>query len=165
MDLPILISNIILSMREFQKENNIKSQCVTNTQYLYDIIKNNSSITNVKAKAVYVFSNGAETTTGHFVSGHLVVVLDDGTIIDPSYDVFCLKNKSYFDNIKDLMDRFDDKNKLNTKIDIRNMVSQHIHFMKLAEQINNGELIITDKKFYNDQADYIEKLYSKYILF
>ena len=161
MELPILISNIIHSMREFQKENKIKTQCVTNTQYSYDIIKNNSSITNVKAKAVYVFSNDAETDTLHFVGGHLVVVLDDETIIDPSYDVFCLKNKSYFDNIKDLMDNFDDKNKLNTKIDIRIMVSQHIRFMKLAAQINRGELVFTDKKFYNDQADYIEKLYPK----
>ena len=37
--------------------------------------------------------------------------------------------------------------------------------MKLAEQINNGEFIICDKQFYNNQADYIEKLYSKYMLF
>jgi hypothetical protein len=35
----IIISNIVLSMRDFQKENNIKKQCVTNTQYLYDTIK------------------------------------------------------------------------------------------------------------------------------
>ena len=33
--------------------------------------------------------------------------------------------------------------------------------MKISEQMNNGELIITDKEHYNKQADYIEKLYSK----
>jgi hypothetical protein len=38
MELSINISNIILSMREFQKKNCIKEQCVTNVQYLYDCI-------------------------------------------------------------------------------------------------------------------------------
>jgi len=43
MDVTIFISNIVLSMRKFQKENNIKKQCITNVQYLYDAIKMNSS--------------------------------------------------------------------------------------------------------------------------
>ena len=158
----IFISNIVLSMREFQKNNGIKKQCVTNTQYLYDIIKMNN-INNVKAKAVFVFSSDDDTDTGVFVGGHLVVILDDETIIEPSYDIFCLKNKSYFDNIKDLMDMFNDNDKVNLKsrLDIKKIVCDHIHFIKLAEQINNGQLTITEKKFYNHQADYIEKIYSK----
>ena len=48
--------DIILSMREYQKENNVKNQCVTNAQYLYDTIKINSN-SNVKTKAVLVFSD------------------------------------------------------------------------------------------------------------
>ena len=160
MEHSILIANIILSMREYQKENNIKKQCVTNAQYLYDIIKMNS-ISNVKTKAVFVFSYNNEEDTAIFVGGHLVVELDDETIIEPSYDIFCLKNKSYFDNIKDLVNIFDNKNELKTKFDIKKLICDHIHFMKISEQINNGELLITDKEHYNKQADYIEKLYSK----
>jgi len=163
MDKSILISNIILSMRKFQEKNCIEKQCITNTQYLYDCIKQ-IGFNNVKAKAVYVFSNDVETSTAIFVAGHLIVVLDDETMIDPSYDIFCLKDKSYFDNIKDLIDIFDDKNKLKTNIDIKKLIGEHITFMKVAEQINNNECIITDKKIYNDQADYIEKLYSKKIV-
>ena len=160
MERSILIANIILSMREYQKENNIKKQCVTNSQYLYDTIKINSN-NNVKTKAVFVFSNNNEEDTAIFVGGHIVVVLDDETIIEPSYDIFCLKNKSYFDNIKDLVNMFDDKVGLKSKIDIKKLVCDHIQFMKISEQINNGELIITEKEHYNKQADYIEKLYSK----
>ena len=159
MEVSILISNIILSMREYQKENNIKKQCVTNAQYLYDTIKMNS-ISNIKTKAVYVFSDNNEGTA-IFLGGHLVVVFDDGTIIEPSYDIFCLKNKSYFDNITDLLDIFDDKVELKSKIDIKKLISDHMHFITLSEQINKGTLIITDKEHYNKQADYIEKLYSK----
>ena len=160
MELSILIANIILSMREFQKENNIRKQCVTNCQYLYDIIKMNSSSSNVKTKAVLVFSADDEADACTFVGGHLVVVLSDETVIEPSYDIFCLKNKSYFDNIKDFIDIFADKVELKTRIDVKKIVSEHICFMKLAEQINNGEHLITEDKFYNEQADYIEKLYS-----
>lgn len=46
------ISNFVISMREFQRKNN----CITNVQYLYDTIKMNSKNTNVKTRAVFVFS-------------------------------------------------------------------------------------------------------------
>jgi hypothetical protein len=160
MNITTRISNIILSMREYQKENNITKQCITNSQYLYDIIKMNSS-NNVKTKAVFVFSDKNEEDACIFISGHLVVVLDDDTMIDPSYDIFCLKNTSYFDNIKDLMNIFDDKVLVKTKVDIKKIIRDHIHFMKIAEQINNGDCVITEKEHYNRQADYIEKIYSK----
>ncbi len=154
------IAKIIRSMREFQEKNGIKKQCVTNVQYLYDCIKINHSSANVKVKALMVISTDNDAETCTCVSGHLAIILvDDETLIEPSYDVFSLKNKSYFDNIKDLMDSFDDKDSLKKKFDIKKIVLDHIYFMKLAEQINNGELTIADKKFYNDQADYIENLY------
>ena len=62
------------------------------------------------------------------------------------------------------MSIFDDKDKLKSKFDIKKLIYDHIHFMKLSEQINNGEFIITDEKHYNNQADYIEKVYSKHII-
>lgn len=39
-------------MREYQKMNNIKEMCMTNTQTLYDIIKASFPLVDVKAKAV-----------------------------------------------------------------------------------------------------------------
>jgi len=158
-----LISNIVVSMRKYQKENNVKKQCVTNAQYLYDTMKINLN-NNVKTKAVFVFSDNNQEDTAIFVSGHIIVTIDNKTIIEPSYDIYCLENTSYFDNIKDLVSIFDDKIELKSKIDIKKLIYDHIHFIKISEQINNGEFIITDKKHYNKQADYIEKLYSKHII-
>ena len=161
MEQTMKIDNIILSMMEFQKENNIKKECVTNTQYLYDIIKMNSS-NNVKAKAVLVFAhyideNGIPTWIS--IGGHLVVQIDDNkTVFDPSYDIFCLENKSYFDNIKDFMDFvtiYGNKNFIN----IKKLILEHIQFIKIANRINNGEFRCHDIQFYNNQADYIENLY------
>jgi hypothetical protein len=163
MEMEKTISNIILSMRKFQKNNNIKKQCLTNTQYLYDIIKSNN-INNVKVKAVFALSNNYDTDTSVFVGGHLILVLDNDVIIDPSYDIFSLKNISYFYNIKDLINTtnttlsVNNKNKLKTIY--RELMCNHCRFIKLAERINNGELIITDKIHYNNQADYIENIYN-----
>jgi hypothetical protein len=158
-----LLLNIINSMRKFQEVNLIKKQCITNSQYLYDIIISNRYFTRdeIRVKAVIVVSSDEELDTFTFVGGHLVLVFDDGSIIDPSYDIFSLKNRSYFDNIKDVMDSFKNEDKELLKTNFKKGFVDHIHFMKIAEQINSGECLITEKQFYNDQADYIEKLYAK----
>jgi hypothetical protein len=155
-----MFSNIVLSMMEFQKINNIKNQCVTNVQYLYDCVKMNHKSWNVKVKPVIVLSiDDNETKMLRFVSGHLILLLDNNeTIIDPSYDVFSLKNKSYFDNVKDFLDNFDDNSKAFIKENLKKIICDFVDFAKLAERINNGELLICDEEFYNNQADYVEKI-------
>jgi hypothetical protein len=155
MECSIWIADIILSMRKYQEDNNIKKQCLTNVQYLYDVIRMNSS-SNVKTKAVYLFSTNDEEQTNIFIGGHVVITLDDETILEPSQEIYCLKNVIYFDNIKDLMDNFVNKDELKSVIDIKKIVSDHITFVKLSEQINNNELIISDREHYDKQADYIE---------
>jgi hypothetical protein len=163
MDCTIIISSIIRSMREYQKKYNIKGQCITNTQYLYDIIKNYTN--DVKTKAVYVISENKEENIFTLVGSHMVLVLDDDTCIDPSYEIFCLKNKSYYNNFENLMSNFNDKSKniLKEKFDLKKIISEHIRFKKISNEINNGEffLSITGKEYYNKQADYVEKEYQK----
>jgi len=158
-----MISNIARSMREFQKTNRITKQCLTNTQYLYSCIKSNTSC-KVKVKAVLVVSNKTNTTK---IIVHLVVQLENKNVegeammLEPSYDVFSLKDKSYFDNIKDFMDTYSHKFNDVFKDTFKKTISEFINFTKLAERINNGELLICDKKFYDDQADYIESIIKK----
>jgi hypothetical protein len=146
-----LISDTVEKMLEFQKTNCIKDNCMTNVQYLYDCIKM-SKIANVKVKPVIVVSFDNETNTHRCCDGHLVIELNNTTIIDPSYDIVSLKNKKCFYNIKDFM------NSLNSdlKSHFKNSIANFIHFMKLAEQINNGECLISDNEVYNNQADFVE---------
>lgn len=157
---------MILSMREYQKQNNISGHCVTNTQYLYDLIKHNFKKTNVKAKAFFVLSYDENTGISIIVSGHLAIVLDDTDIIEPSYNIFCRKNTYYFDNIKDLMNSMNEINNKHTfksKENIRKLIFDYIEFNKIATSINNGELCVSDKLYYNQQADYIKSVF-KYII-
>ena len=79
-------------------------------------------------------------------------MLDETLIIDPSYDVHSLRNKYYFDNVKDFNNTF--RGSLSLPKDI---ITKFIRFIKYAEEINNGQLLVCDKEFYNNQADYVEQ--------
>ncbi len=152
MDKTIMISKIVLLMREYQKQNNIKNNCSTNTQYLYDCIKQNFINANVKACAVIVISTENDITT--CVAGHLVILLDNTIIIDPSYDVYKKINKSYCNNVKDFIELYSGGME---KLFIKEVCTKYIYFMSLADSINKGKILINDKTYYNEQADYIEE--------
>ena len=154
MDKTIWISKIVLSMREYQNQKNITNNCVTNTQYLYDCIKTNSIKTNVKACAVILISTNNNITT--CVAGHLAILLDNTIVIEPSYDVYKKINKFYCNNIKDFIELHSNGME---KIFIKDVCTKFLHFVTLADSINKGKLIINDKTFYNEQADYIENLF------
>ena len=153
-----LIEKLVNCMREFQKKNNIKKQCLTNTQYLFDTIDKNFDKKNINAKALPVFvvipRNKKLEIMVHMVLLCKVPCKNNiKFIIDPSYEIFCLKNKSYHYNFKDISKFLkacsDDFNK--------KLIKQFMIFINYANNINKGKWIIVDKKFYNKQADYIER--------
>ena len=135
-------------MLNYQKENNIKGNCITNVQYLYDQINKNCE-NKVKARAVIVY-NVEKNILCH---GHLVLEYEDGTFIEPSYELVKLNNNKYFTTIHDL--NFKKRNKTLQK----KILNEHILFCKYAERINQGEILINDKKYYEDQADYVENYF------
>ena len=148
---PIMLGNMVLLMREYQKKHKIKKQCVTNCQYFYDNFKANCPLNTIKVKAVIGISLNDDRTIVY--AGHVVVEVDEEFIIEPSYEVYSMYNIEYFDNIKQLMNVFAFPN----KNDMKDAIKEFICFTKLADTINNGELTITDKEHYNNQADYVEE--------
>lgn len=156
-------------MRKFQQLNNITNKCVSNVQYLYDSIKfsniqNNIKNIDVKTKPVFVCSYDSDTETFICVV-HLIIVLIDKTekeiIIDSSYDTFSLKNKTYIDNIKDLVNMFMDKN----NSILKKCIKEFLNFIKATELINNGKFALSSgdigHQLYNKQADYVDKILKK----
>ncbi len=152
------LGKIILSMREYQKNNNIKGECITNAQYLYDTIKFNFKNAKIEAKAIIAAGQDDECKTCNLVCGHIVIFLNDNIIIDPSYETYSLPNKRYFLTIKELMENTDEKNKKYLKSNCKDYLKNHCDLIKIADKINNGGILIYDKKFYNDQADYVEQM-------
>lgn len=142
------IPKILNLMYRFQEENNIKDACVSNCQYLYDILK---QVVNVKAVAVIV----AIPKEGRLCTGHIVLKCTDDTLIDPSYYYYKSKQDSiYYLNWKDFNDDCSTmKGNLNKKAILKNF----IHFQEFANKMNNGELCCNCKNTYHNQADYVEK--------
>ena len=45
----------------------------------------------------------------------------------------------------------------------KKMLKDFVDFSEYADNINNGGLLLADRKFYNQQADYIEEKLADYI--
>ena len=157
-----LIGNITLDMREFQRQNGIKNNCVMNSQFLYNIMKR-KRINDVKVKAVMVISCNEETNSFTFVGGHLIVLLGKDTIIDPSYDIFSLKNKCYCLDVKEMMENCGEiMQKCNeAKGTVKTSISLFLMMLKIEEKINKGDFgeLLMNIEINKKQAEYIGKLH------
>lgn len=157
MALPIFMNRILSHMHQFQKDNEITKECITNVQYYYDIM--NTKGFNVKAKpvvALYSKLNGNEHTTITVI--HMVIEYENGIILDPSYEISSIKNCQYCDSIKVLIELLSTYPTPLTKEYIASILTQFIKFKKIADDINLDKFIICNKDFYHNQHAYIESL-------
>ena len=158
------IQQFVKFMFEYQEENNIKAKCVTNTQYLYDFVKRNFPNENVKAKAVIVVGYD-EVNNNLYLINHLVLYFDNEYLLDCSYEVSTKKvsiynEMKYFANIKEVVKYC---TRINKDTDtLKHISKRHLEFLKHANEKKNGGLVITDKEYYNNQADYVEAKMAEY---
>jgi hypothetical protein len=157
-----VIKSIVNTMVEYQEIHNIKKECVTNVQILYDIIKETDPSLDVKIKAVIVVSHDNENNTHLCVTGHLVLSIDDENVIDPSYEIASLKNSYYFTNIKDYIQSFNNTYDKKEQIEIfskggglANIIQEHLKFVNIADGMNNNKFRI-NKEYYNNICQYIQ---------
>lgn len=147
MSIEIGVSKFVKKMYAYQKKNDIKHKCLTNTQYLHDSMK--ISGVHVKAKAVISFHRKGKDT---IITNHILVQLPDGTMLDPSYDIGS-ENVKYYETIESASNLL---NEMNEELTKREFVKLFIRFIEYAEKINSGEIVITDKDYYNNLADFME---------
>ena len=79
-------NDVVKYMFEYQKNNNITRQCMTNVQTLFSIIKNSFPNTKTKVEPRIVLSENPETGKMSLTTIHFVLVTGDGKVIDPSYE-------------------------------------------------------------------------------
>lgn len=159
------IEHIIALMHEYQKQNNIEKQCITNSQYLFDSIKASFPTLEVKVRAIMAYQcvenqprKNVDGIIRKFVDDiiiiHMCVDIGNGKLYDPSYEISSLPDIDYiaYDVIpflKSLTDRGA------TKEQVKELVAQYVKFIKIAEKMNAG-IPLVEKKYYHAQADYIE---------
>ena len=154
------IRKLLDLMHEYQRINKINGECVTNVQYLYDTI--NFNYPNLeykpKVKAVICFYQDLKKHT-NVINIHMVIMMNNKNLIDPSYEINSLENVLYFDSIKEFIDVIG-KEFMKT-ISIKDFIEKFLHFKDIEETINNGDCLIVNKKYYNNQADHIENHFRK----
>jgi hypothetical protein len=145
------INNVCNWMFKYQKLHHTEKMCITNTQILYDIIKYTYPHLKVEAKTVVCISNDDINSITRIIT-HVVVVINDTEIYDPSYEIISLQNVQYIENVKQFMRRTKDAAPKELLIQT---IDDIVALTKLANRINSGELIITDKDYYNELFDYL----------
>lgn len=150
-----IISQIIIEMREYQKNKNIKNQCVTNVSFLYNTISG-FGIKNIKAKsAICVYFDDNEKII-RIVAGHMLLLVDE-IIIEPSYDIYCLSGIKYFYTIKKFMNYIKNNNYFSiedTTFDLKYVIEHVTHFKKFETTINGGG-VIYGESYYTELENHI----------
>lgn len=138
-------------MCAYQKEHNIKGRCCDNVTILYDIIKSSFKSLNPVFKNVVVCSekNGSPMVC----EGHIVIQLDNGSIIDPSYEIASLKNSDYLDN-------FENFRKCLGDIDVFKPLMSRFEkefnrFKGYAKRMNNGDFGVSNHTYYTNLVKYL----------
>lgn len=139
-------------MYEFQKEYNITKECIFNCKVYVDILK--SINRNPKFKAVMVLGHYSDDTL-YINGGHFVVDLD-GNFHEVSYDVNKIKERHYFDNIKQVLENID-KFK-NLQVSKKDIIDNFIKFKKIEKCLND------DTYGFNEYEKFICNLQKDYCL-
>ena len=132
------IKRILDIMMKYQKENNITRFCLTNCQFLYKIIKANYPISVKVIPIIYANDFGIQ-------AGHLVLEIEGMGFIECSYDMLAMKKTGeYYKTIKECLakERFPDNESK------RELIENVLVFQKIADRMNAGEFVISNKDYY-----------------
>jgi hypothetical protein len=164
-------SSLINTMHEYQRKNNIKGECISNSQYLYDSLNVSFPWIDAKVMAVIAYkekyielgiiNDKMNVCIEHYCCVHMIVEINNNEVLDPSVEIADQDNIIYvgFDICK-LLKRLQLEGM--TKDKIKFLLEKYLLFKSYAEQINSGKLLFVDKQYYHAQHDYIKFKLSKY---
>ena len=148
-------------LMKYQQDNNVKRMCIPNTLYWFQVLKQYDQ--SVKATATIAISHSPYTRDGITydiaIVNHMILTYDDGTVADVSHEVKSLKNREYFDSIKQLTSAYDFKANKQICDSLPTLIKQHIKMVDVADRINRGKFVLplnSDlKNYYDDLVFYI----------
>ena len=142
------IDTIVNDMYAYQKKNDIKGKCLTNCQTLLDISRS-LGVNEMKSCAcICVAYCGAEKL---IFKKHIILLLSNGAVYDPSYEVYSLENKMYYHT-------YVSYNQVENPPFEKDDISGFIEFIGISNQMNNGDFKLLQGKeldYYNNQFNYI----------
>ena len=151
----LILDKYLEFILKYQKNNNITRHCITNVQYYRDHLKIEGYSPVVKP-AICISTKNNNTNINF---AHLVIVINNTSIIDPSYEFKILKDKLYFHSIGNFIKYCKNNIIYNRVLEMYNLkdeLDKFVNFIKYAKDINNNKLRVVCPKYYNKLADYVE---------
>lgn len=85
------------------------------------------------------------------------MIIADGIYYEPSYELYSSRDIQYFSSIKNLLEGVIPNTLI--KDNLKDTLQSFLRFVEHEHNINNGDFLITDKDYYNNQLDYIQSLF------
>ena len=153
-----IADDLVGRMHAFQERESTVGMCTANALYLRDALLCNGGESKAEAR-IAVYSDMPDLVT----TCHIVVVCN-GKIHDPSYEVGRHRDVEYFVTIRELWDRLHEHDcramSTSKKQDaLRYATKHHISLMRGAQAINDGKFVLPADgglEYYHRQADYCE---------
>lgn len=133
----------------YQKNNNIEKKCWANVQLFRDVLMSNGD--KPKIKPAIVFGNKNDETL--LCKAHVVILNNDGTLFEPSYEITLYKDATYYHSISEFMKFKKTCEQQGHKLPTFNKddYNKFLNFVKNAELLNNDSL----------HFDYSDEYYQK----
>ena len=144
------ITEIANVMCLYQKLQNVEKECITNTQILFDIINDNYPHLDVKAKPCFVIEQNKDKKYVKIIV-HIIIYINNKTIIDPSYETCSLKNALYIDTINDIKDLLGDFFKNNSKY----LITKFLKLNDYCNKMNTKKERVVNSEYYNNVFDFL----------
>ena len=148
-NLDTLINNVFNHMLDYQRINNIKKSCLTNTVYFYrslKLLKNHT--VNIRVIPVIVITTKTDITC------HLINKIND-TIYDTSYEIYKQRNNIDFKYCYSL-DELKKEGLYISNDKYRELITKFMPYINISNRINNNENLSNDTVYLNNIADYID---------
>lgn len=159
-----LITKLITKMHEYQRANSVTKQCLQNTQYLYDSIKDWPWIQIAPLAVIAYREIDIENEIDGkivikrqcYIVNHMVLQISNELLLDPSAEIADQNDFQYVGyDIPKLLKKIKDMGMADT--DVKLALKNYLLFKSYAEQMSNGKLFICDKQHYDGQADFINE--------
>ena len=149
------VNQCLTLMYAYQKENNIAGKSVANVDYLFTLMRHIDPKTKACPKTVICCTVNEAKQLRCFV--HVIIMLDDNTFIDPSYEVHSVEDKQYYDKIASFVSINEKLLKSCDRAFPQALFKQFIEHTKMTEQLAAGNLVPKNKdvEYLTAQSDYI----------
>ena len=145
-------------MHEYQKNNNITSQCISNTLFLYQQLKPFDKDNKISVENVLMLGKRKIEDEGYVITAGHIVLMFEGDVIEASYEFQQMQEKTYFNKLNQMLKGVSDLDWPSQEArDIcrRHVVTTFLEFTEVSKSILNGTCDYWRTLYFKEQVKYV----------